>query len=639
MGSQLSKLRYIWILLLGSFWTHLLAEERILEYQSQIVVYTDASMKVTETIKVLAEGNQIKRGIFRSFPTDYPDRFGNRIRVRFDVEEGLRDGVKEPYHLKRESNGIKIYIGDENIFLDPGEYRYQITYRTNRQLGFFPEFDELYWNVTGSSWDFAIEKVAVSIELPPGAAVLNHAGYVGFEGMTGQDFLFEKDRWGHPVFKTTRALEPGEGFTIAVSWPKGIVKAPTSEDKFNYFIEDNQSTLLALGGLLLLLLYYIITWLQVGKDPAKGAIYPLFEPPKGISPEAARYILKMGYSDRVFASAIISMAVKGYLSIKEDSGEYTLTKNSASDSILSRGELAVAQKLFQSKKVVKLTNSNHLTIGGAVKALKKSLKSDFEEKYFILNSHYLVPGAIISILTLIATIFWMPEKIGAIFIIIWLAGWSVGTVSLVIKVFSSWRSTLALRGAKKGLYLIGTIFLSLFSLPFVIGEIAGLVFFSFIYSSYTAIIFIFIIMINFLFYHLLKAPTIFGRQMMDQIEGFKLYLEVAEEDRLNFLQAPEKTPELFEKYLPYALALGVENAWSEKFADVLSKSTQTPTYSPGWYSGTNWSSLGVAGFASSLGASFSSAISSSSTAPGSSSGSGGGGSSGGGGGGGGGGGW
>ncbi|MBN2090897.1 DUF2207 domain-containing protein [candidate division KSB1 bacterium] len=637
MGSQL--LKFIWILLLGLFWTNLLAEERVLEYYSQIIVSTDASMKVTETIKVLAEGDQIKRGIFRSFPTDYRDRFGNRIRVRFDVEEVLRDGVKEPYHLKRESNGVKIYIGDENVFLDPGEYRYQITYRTNRQLGFFPEFDELYWNVTGSSWDFAIEKVEVRIELPPGASVLNHAGYVGFEGMTGQDFLFEKDNWGHPVFKTTRVLQPGEGFTIAVSWPKGIVKAPTSEDKLNYFLEDNQSTIIAIAGLLLLLIYYFAVWLRVGKDPAKGIIYPLYEPPKGISPEAARYILKMGYSDRVFASAIISMAVKGYLSIKEEDGEYTLTKKSASDSILSRGELAVAQKLFQSKKIVKLTSSNHLTIGGAVKALKKSLKSDFEEKYFILNSNYLVPGAIISILTLIATIFWMPEKIGAIFIIIWLAGWSVGTVSLVIKVFSSWRSTLALRGAKKGIYLIGTIFFSLFSLPFVIGEIAGLVFFSFIYSSYTAIIFIFIIIINFLFYHLLKAPTIFGRQIMDQIEGFKLYLEVAEEDRLNFLHAPEKTPELFEKYLPYALAMGVENAWSEKFADVLSKSTQEQTYSPGWYSGTNWSSLGVAGFASSLGASFSSAISSSSTAPGSSSGSGGGGSSGGGGGGGGGGGW
>jgi uncharacterized membrane protein YgcG len=638
MRHHLKNLKFIWFLLFGVFCTNIFAEERILEYQSRIIVHSDATMTVTETIKVIAEGNQIKRGIFREFPTDYRDRLGNRIQVRFDVVGVLRDGVKEPYHVKSESNGVKIYIGDENVFLDPGEYRYQITYQTNRQLGFFAYFDELYWNVTGK-WGFAIDKVEVSIELPPRASILDYAGYVGFEGMKDQDFLFEKDTQGHPVFKTTRVLQAGEGFTIAVSWPRGIVKAPTSKEKLNYFIADNKSTIIAIAGLLLLLIYYIVIWSRVGIDPPKGTIYPLYEPPKGISPEAARYILKMGYNNRVFAAAIISLAVKGYLSIKEEDGEYTLLKRGASDSNLSHGELAVAQKLFQSKKDVRLTSTNHLTISSAIKALKKSLKANFDQEYFILNSNYLVPGAVISILTLIAAIVWMPEKIAAIFITIWLSGWSVGTFALVTQVFSSWRNVLAFKGAKKGLYLIGSIFFSLFTLPFVIGEIAGLIFFSLFYSYYTALIFILMIVINFLFYHLLKAPTIFGRQIMDQIEGFKLYLEVAEEDRLNFLHEPERTPELFEKYLPYALALEVENAWSEKFAQVLSKSTQIQSYSPVWYSGTNWSSLGAAGFASSLGTSFSSAISSSSSAPGSSSGSGGGGSSGGGGGGGGGGGW
>ena len=109
---------------------------------------------------------------------------------------------------------------------------------------------------------------------------------------------------------------------------------------------------------------------------------------------------------------------------------------------------------------------------------------------------------------------------------------------------------------------------------------------------------------------------------------------------MNVLTRASKTPELFEKYLPYALALDVEQEWAEQFADVLAQAGQKgATYSPAWYSGSNWSTLGATGFASSLGSSFSGAISSSSTAPGSSSGGGGGGSSGGGGGGGGGGGW
>ncbi|MGE5145489.1 MAG: DUF2207 family protein, partial [Candidatus Eiseniibacteriota bacterium] len=131
-------------------------------------------------------------------------------------------------------------------------------------------------------------------------------------------------------------------------------------------------------------------------------------------------------------------------------------------------------------------------------------------------------------------------------------------------------------------------------------------------------------------------------RVMDEIEGFKLYLTVAEQDRFQALHPPEVTPALFEKYLPYAMALDVENAWSAKFEAALEAAGQRVSdgaYSPSWYSGTAWHSQGIGGFASSLGGAFAGAIAASSTAPGSSSGSSGGGSSGGGGGGGGGGGW
>ena len=108
--------------------------------------------------------------------------------------------------------------------------------------------------------------------------------------------------------------------------------------------------------------------------------------------------------------------------------------------------------------------------------------------------------------------------------------------------------------------------------------------------------------LNALFYHLLKAPTLSGRKIMDQIEGFKLYLSVAEKKRLNLLNPPEKTPALFEKYLPYALALNVENAWSEQFAEVLAKAgTETQPYSPVWYAGSSWDSFHTSRFADSLG--------------------------------------
>ena len=123
---------------------------------------------------------------------------------------------------------------------------------------------------------------------------------------------------------------------------------------------------------------------------------------------------------------------------------------------------------------------------------------------------------------------------------------------------------------------------------------------------------------------------------MDQVEGFGMYLGTAEQSQLEFAHRPERTPELFEKYLPYALALDVENTWAESFSDVLARVGEGgQLYTPTWYRGAGWTTLGATGFVAAAAGSLSGALSSAGTAPGSSSGSGGGGSSGGGGGGGG----
>jgi uncharacterized membrane protein len=187
-------------------------------------------------------------------------------------------------------------------------------------------------------------------------------------------------------------------------------------------------------------------------------------------------------------------------------------------------------------------------------------------------------------------------------------------------------------------------FTTLFCIPFVLAEIVGLVVLAKATSVFILSFLLITVLLHILFHYLLKAPTSAGRSVLDKIEGFKMFLGAVEGDRMNRITPPENTPEVFEKYLPYALALDVEQAWAEKFSGVLGGVARTPGsdsggYSPAWYSGAGWSALGAAGFVSSLSGSFSGAISSSSSAPGSSGGGGGGGGSGGGGGGGGGGGW
>jgi uncharacterized membrane protein len=156
---------------------------------------------------------------------------------------------------------------------------------------------------------------------------------------------------------------------------------------------------------------------------------------------------------------------------------------------------------------------------------------------------------------------------------------------------------------------------------------------------FTIIVVLLMLVTNGVFGKLLKAPTVAGQAIMGHIRGFKMYMEVAEGEDLKRMKGPPPplTPQLFESYLPAALALGVEQRWAERFANVLN--VEAPDYSPAWYAGPGWNSRDLSGFSRDLGSSLNSAISSSAQAPGSSSGGGGGGSSGGGGGGGGGGGW
>lgn len=619
---------------------HCAQPEGILDFISRIQVQQDGNIIVTENITVVCARKQIKRGIYRDFPTKYKGRYGNTVKVGFEVLDVLRNGRPEPYHIEEISNGKRVYIGQKNVLLKPDTYTYTIAFRTNRQVGFFKEFDELYWNVTGNGWDFVINHVQAVVELPPGAAVLDTAAYTGPFAAKGQDFTTSFDEEGNVSFTTTRKLMPNEGLTIAVSWPKGIVTEPTTMDKLGYIWQDSHSAVAALCGLVALVVFYFLVWFRVGKDPAKGTIIPLFSPPKRLSPASVRLIMHLGSPDnKLFAAAVVNMAVKGFLTIEEDEDEvFSLKKTGTGESSLSRGEKKVAAKLFSSGDTIKLKQAKHETISAAKKELQKYLMKDSRNKYFILNSGYFLVGLVITLLTLVAVVLGASNLSLAAFMCMWLSIWTAGCFFLCFNVVKTWKSALGTGGVKP-LFTAGAVGMTLFTLPFLGGEAFGLWVFSSAVSPFAAIALVVAIFINAVFFHLLKAPTLAGRRLMDEIEGFMLYLSVAEKERLNILHPPEKTPELFEKYLPYALALDVEHQWSEQFANVLAATTMDGGYRPGWYNGRSWRSSDMSEFASTLGSSFTGAISSASSAPGSSSGSGGGGSSGGGGGGGGGGGW
>jgi uncharacterized membrane protein len=623
--------------------------EGILSFHSDIEVFPDAGMTVTETIKVYSTGNEIKRGIYRDFPTRYKDRYGQNYRVKFEVKEVLRDEEPESYHLQDLKNGVRVYIGSENVFLEPGTYTYVIRYSTNRQLGFFKDFDELYWNVTGNGWSFPIDKASAIVRLPGESVdkILEVDAYTGYTGKKGKDFFTSTRKSESVFFQTKRPLKPAEGLTIVVQWPKGFVTEPTIAEKARWFINDNRGTFAGILGLLILFIYYLLVWSRYGKDPSKGTIIPLYEPPGKLSPASMRFIVKMGYDDKAFSAAIINMAVKGYLKIQDLNDKFTLIKTEAGECQLSQEEQAVAAKLFtSSRREVKVGITDRVAFNSARLELHKSLKNGLEKLYFSTNRRYFFVGLTLSFILMIAsTVLGISEGIPVkAFIVFWLTGWTFGVVILLRLVFSAWKGVIA--GNNHRIMSRGkAIFLSLFAIPFVLIEIGGISSVATSGSISIIIILGIMIFINVLFYRLLKAPTLAGRRVMDGIDGFKMYLSTAEKERLNMLNPPERTPELFEKYLPYAFALDVEQAWSEQFSDVLSRaSASVEGNAQRWYSGPSEKTFGASGFTSGLGNALTSAISvaaASSSSPGSSSGGSGGGSSSGGssGGGGGGGGW
>ena len=524
-------------------------QERILSFDSHITIYAEGDVVVTETIRVVAASQEIRRGIYRDFPTRYRNNHGNQVTVHFEVLEVLRDNRPDAYHTEQQSNGTRVYMGKKDVLLQPGEYTYTLTYRTDRQIGFFDEYDELYWNVTGNGWDFVIEKARAVVQLPPGAGVVQYAAYTGPAGADGKNFTIDETA-GDIGFATTRALAPREGLTIAVAWPKGYVTEPDTAEKIGYLLGDNRGLVVALCGLVVLLGYYTAAWWMVGRDPIGDAIIPRYAAPKGISPAGMRYILKMGFDKKALAVAVVSMAIKGFLTITEESdGNYSLEITGSPSSALSSGEAKVARHLFPpGSRVIDLKKSFHKAVGAAVKALRTSLSGEYEKAYFLRNTAYFIPGIVISVLTLGGIILTASMAPVAMFMMVWLSGWSVGVYTLCVTVIAAWRSRKA----------AGAMAITLFAIPFVGGEIVGIGFLAAAISVPSLILFLGIVAANIVFYHLLKAPTLAGRRMMDDIEGLKRYMQVAEKERLNLLNPPDRTPEHFEALLPHAMALDVE---------------------------------------------------------------------------------
>ncbi len=569
----------------------LLAQERILSYDSELQINADGSLDVTERIRVRAQGQNIRRGIYRDFPTRYQDRHGNRIVVDFDMIGLERDGRTEPFFLENRANGVRVNTGGDALLPVPAEFTWVLRYRTTRQLGFFDAHDELYWNAIGHGWMFAIDAGSVRLRLPEDVPVdgLQAECWTGEQGARAQACTAAVTGPGEARWTLTAPLAPGEGLTTVLAFPKGLVAEPTRAQTLRWLLNDNRAALIALAGLVLMLVFGLIRWHKVGRDPQSGPVVVLYDPPDALPPATLRYIEQNTVDTRAFSADVLALAVAGRLTIHRDKAllrdDWRLQRSSAAGPPLTAGQETLLADLFKQGDT-RVLDTRHadqmqMILGAHQMRIRKAMGGRFKQGIYRYNAGSILMMLLLAAATIAATLMF-----------------GVGTGS--------------------GLLLAVPVLAA-------------------------------VVIVLLVFLYLLPAVTPEGRVMRDRIEGFRRYLTVADKQDLQRLKgpgdaAPTLDAERFEFLLPYAVALEVEDAWTAKFtAAVGAAAVAAATSSIAWYhasgSGGGSGIGGITSFSQAIGSSFASQIASSSTPPGSSSGSssggGGGGFSGGGGGGGG----
>ncbi len=626
----------LYALFAWSFAPSLLAQEippspeHVSSFSSDITVNADGTLMVTETIKLMV-ATQINHEIYRDFSTRYSDRFGNPYSIHMEVISLERGNRPVDFYLRKLPNGLRIHMGNSRKLLFSGEQAYELTYGVDRAIGFFTDHDELYWNVTGDGWILPVQEASATVHLPGGIAreaILLDA-YTGRQGSAETDYTAAADDQSNATFRTTRILGPHEGLTVVVRWPKGFVRLPTDDQEHRYFLEDYQAELIGFLGLIIVLIYYAGAWFVAGRSSAPGKTP--WAPPRRFSPAALRYAWSRSFDQKMLVANLVDLAIKKQLAILEDpSGAFILGRlNPEPQSAgvppgspegppleITADEKLILETLFRTTDTIRLQPGQGALVGRPLEALHHYLHGKLEKVNFMRNLRYLVPGLLLSLATVVRSGFAIQggQRIIVLGASIGLIPWSLGCLILGGLAMAAMRNAFSdpdhAPTARRQAMVMGAICLS-----FLLVEVAGLGILAWAASSGVAVVLLLLAAINYLAYIVLSAPARSGGALLEEIEGFRVFLTSLGQDRRDVRVSPQYAAAWAERYLPYAMALNVEKVWGEKFAALLAQTARggTINYSPTWYSGPGWNPITAATFPTSLGSAFSSAISSSTT--------------------------
>ncbi len=497
-------------------------------FDADIRVFRSGDVAVTETISPRFQGSW--NGIYRLIPVEYrTPGLGFEYDLRLSVEEvtdGAGNQLRHEVSRERHYKKIKVWIPGAR----DATRTVRITYRAKRAIRFqegdevTPAYDELYWNVTGDEWPVPIEAARAVVHLPPEATGLRARAWTGPYGSTEQaaDVRIDGSRI---VVEAARSLGYREGMTIAVAWDPGIIERPTAADEVRWFLLANWPLLFPFVAFCLMYRH----WAKRGRDPEIRPVAPRYEPPEGLTPAEIGVVADNSADMRDLTATIVDLAVRGYLVIEETEEEKLWGLLKDRDYTIRLVKPRQEWDLLPHERKLLDALLDHGTDDRSVRL--SDLENEFYKDLPDLKSRLMQ--------TLVKHGIYRkrPDKVVGVYI-----GLAVLAAGVIVAIGLGLGEALGLAKATVVVSALGTG-----------GVMAG-------------------------FAVIMPARTRKGARTLEEVRGFEEFLERVEEDRFKRMIT---SPEMFERLLPFAMALKLEKRWADAFADIYREP-------PSWYVGGHY---------------------------------------------------
>ena len=524
-------------------------------FDVELHVLPGGALLVTETVSPRFEGAW--NGIERLIPIEYRTPQGFNYSLLLDrVSVTDEQGTPLTFVSSRERHyrNFRIWIPGAT----DATRTFVLKYLVRNGLKFFEDHDELYWNVTGDEWDVPIEQASVRIILPPQTTGVRAQAFTGAYGAREQAATVTIAGSGIEM-TMTRPLGFREGLTAVVGWDTGFVTAPTALDRTRMALVSNWP--LGIPLLIFGLMYRL--WSTRGRDPRLRPIAVMYEPPDRLTPAEVGTLVDERPDTRDITATLVDLAVRGYLRITERKAEHLFGLWSSLDYLFHRikpqqewAALPAFERLLL-EAVFKDSEGDEVLLSALENRFYQSLPGIHDAIFNSLQTRHYYGQR--------------PDRVKQ--------GYLAGGITLGV-VLTIGLLALADRWGMAPLTALAA------------GLLAG------------------VIVVG--FGRIMPARTQQGTKALEGVLGFEEFLTRVEADRFDRLI---KTPELFEKFLPYAMALGVEQNWARAFESIVMTA-------PAWYQGSDLAQFNTRGFTSRMGDMASRTGSTMTSAPRSSSGSG-----------------